>query len=172
MRAPYKTLLICSALVLPMLAFAAGGGGGGSWTPPAAVAEKVDLAAEFRAGLQAIEKTDYKNAVKHLRVVAKGQPQNADAQNYLGYAYRKNGDSKNALKYYQKALQLSPNHPGANEYLGELYLEMKDVPKAEARLAVLGACCAANAVTKQLADAIAEYKAGGSFNAKPPLITY
>jgi tetratricopeptide (TPR) repeat protein len=172
MRAPIRTLVICSVLTLPMLAFAAGGGGGGSWTPPAAVAEKIDLAAEFRAGLVAIEKTDYKSAVQHFRVVAKDQPKNADAQNYLGYAYRKNGDRKNALKYYEKALKLNPNHPGANEYLGELYLEMKDVPKAEARLAVLSACCAANAVTKQLGDAIAEYKAGGSFTAKPPLITY
>ncbi len=172
MRPLLKSIIMTAVIGLPMLAFAAGGGGGGNWSPPASVAENVDLSAESRSGLQAIEATDYKKAVKHLRLVANGQPKNADAQNYLGYAYRKTGDSKNALKYYEKALKLNPTHAGANEYLGELYLEMKDVPNAEARLAVLTACCAADAVTKQLADAITEYKASGAFSAKPPLITY
>jgi hypothetical protein len=41
---------------------------------------------------------------------------------------------------YGKALKLKPNHVGA-EYLGELVPEMKDLPKAEERLAVLTKAC-------------------------------
>jgi tetratricopeptide (TPR) repeat protein len=171
MRVSLKLIVLLCVLSAP-IAMAAGGGGGGSWSSPEASTTKVDLAAEFRSGMIAIEKSDYKKAIKHLRRVAKDQSKNADAQNYLGYAYRKNGDSKNALRLYEKALKLNPDHPGANEYLGELYLEMKDMQKAEGRLAVLSACCANNIVTKQLSDAIAEYKANGAFTAKPPLITY
>jgi tetratricopeptide (TPR) repeat protein len=158
--------------VAPVTLHAAGGGGGGGWSPPASVAPSVDLAAEFASGVAAIKAQDYKKAIRHLRVVAREKPKDADAQNYLGYAYRKTGDSKAALKYYGKALALNPNHPGANEYLGELYLEMKDVAKAEERLAVLNACCAGQAVTMQLSEAISEYKAKGSFVAKAPLLSY
>lgn len=168
-----RLLMATLALSVSATAMASGGGGGGSWSAPASVAEPpVDLTAEWRAGVDALKAQDYKAAIKHLRLVAREKGKDADAQNYLGYAYRKSGDSKQAMKYYGKALALNPNHPGANEYLGELYLEMKDVAKADERLAVLNACCAASPVTQQLADAIAEFKSKGNFVAKPPMLSY
>ena len=62
-------------------------------------------------------------------------PGNADALNLMGYSYRKLGEFDEAMEYYEDALKLQPDHIGANEYMGELYLEMKNLPKAEERLA-------------------------------------
>ena len=64
-----------------------------------------------------------------------------------------------ALEYYEKALKLKPNHVGANEYLGELYLEMKNLPKAEERLAVLAKACNGCEEQKELEEKIADFKA-------------
>ncbi len=166
-----KSVAACAFATFSAMAMAAGGGGGGSM-PAASSAPQVDPRAEYKSGLDAIGAANYKKAIMHLKNVAAAAPKFADAQNWLGYSYRKTGDSKTSLKYYQKALKLEPNHAGANEYLGELYLELKDMPKAEERMAVLTACCAATSQAKQLADAIAEYKAGGKFTAKPPMLTY
>jgi tetratricopeptide (TPR) repeat protein len=87
------------------------------------------------------------------------EPSNADAYNYLGYANRKLGKHSEALMYYQKALSLEPEHLGANEYLGELYLEMKQLPQAEERLAVLQNACGDCEEYEDLKAEIEEYKA-------------
>jgi tetratricopeptide (TPR) repeat protein len=166
-----KILIGASGLLAAGLAFAAGGGGSApSFTPPPE--RQIDVKAEYRAGLEAIDAKDFKAAIKHLKLVSSAAPKSADVQNYLGYSYRKSGDSKAALKYYMKALKIMPTHAGANEYLGELYLEMKDVPKAEERMAVLTSCCKETPQAKQLLDAMTEYKAGGNFTAKPPMLSY
>jgi Flp pilus assembly protein TadD len=162
---------VVAGMMLASAALAAGGGGSApSYTP--APEKQVDVKAEYRAGLQAIEAKDFKAAIKHLKIVSGAAPKSADVQNYLGYSYRKSGDSKAALKYYMKALKIMPTHAGANEYLGELYLEQKDLPKAEERMAALTACCATSPQAKQLMDALTEYKAGGTFTAKPPMLSY
>jgi Flp pilus assembly protein TadD len=150
----------------------AAGGGGSSSMPSEVSAKPIDLRAEYKSGLDAIAAANYKKGVKHMRTVVAATPKFADAHNWLGYSYRKSGDKKAALKSYLKALKLEPNHAGANEYLGELYLEQKDLPKAEERMAVLNACCANTPQAKQLMDALTEYKAGGTFTAKPPMMSY
>jgi tetratricopeptide (TPR) repeat protein len=170
MSGKLKIVFVAGVLVANS-AFAAGGGGSApSYTP--SPEKQVDVKAEYRAGLEAIDAKDFKGAIKHLKVVAEAAPKSADVQNYLGYSYRKSGDSKAALKYYLKALKIMPTHAGANEYLGELYLEQKNLPKAEERMAALTACCATTPQAKQLMDALAEYKAGGTFTAKPPMLSY
>jgi Flp pilus assembly protein TadD len=164
--------LVAGALALTVPATAAGGGGGGGSMPSAPSGPQVDLRGEYKSGLEALGVQNYKKAIKHFRTVTGGAPKLADAHNWLGYSYRKSGDKKAALKSYLKALKLEPNHAGANEYLGELYLEQKDLPKAEERMAVLNSCCAATSQAKQLADALTEYKSGGTFTAKAPLLSY
>ncbi len=167
-----KLVLGMGVMMLTGLAFAAGGGGSGGSAPSFTPSPQIDVRAEYKSGLDAIGAMDYKGAIKHLKNVVGAVPKFADANNYLGYSYRKAGDKKAALKYYMKALKIEPNHAGANEYLGELYLEQKDLPKAEERMAVLTACCANTSQAKQLMDALTEYKAGGTFNAKPPVLSY
>jgi len=88
-----------------------------------------------------IDSDDYAGAIPLLEKVLAADPKNADALNNLGYSQRKLGDREMALKNYEAALAIDPEHLGANEYLGELYLEMDQLDKAEARLAVLDKAC-------------------------------
>jgi tetratricopeptide (TPR) repeat protein len=75
---------------------------------------------------------------------------------------RKLGKLPESLGYYQRALAINPSHKGANEYLGELYLMMKDLPKAEAQLALLkGICPGGCEELEDLEADIADYKSAG-----------
>jgi Flp pilus assembly protein TadD len=122
------------ALLLPAAALAFDSGSSSS--PSAG-----DGGEQLRAARTAIGHDDYANAEGYLRKLLASAPDNADALNLMGFSERKLGRPDAALAYYKKALALQPNHLGANEYLGELYLERKDLPKAEARLAVLQQAC-------------------------------
>jgi Flp pilus assembly protein TadD len=93
------------------------------------------------AGRKAIEAKDYKAAVGPLTKAVQEDPNNADAQNMLGYSYRKLGTFDKSMEHYQKALKIDPNHRSALEYLGELYLEMKQLDNAEKQLANLKKAC-------------------------------
>jgi Flp pilus assembly protein TadD len=68
-------------------------------------------------------------------------PDNADVQNYLGYAYRNLGQFDSAFKHYKQALVLDPRHRGAHEYIGETYLIIGDLAGAERHLAALREIC-------------------------------
>jgi tetratricopeptide (TPR) repeat protein len=100
-----------------------------------------DAGEQLRAARTAIAHYDYDKAEGYLKKVIAASPDNADALNLMGFSERKLGHPQSALVYYNRALGLQPDHLGANEYLGELYLEMKDLPKAQARLAVLQRAC-------------------------------
>jgi len=93
--------------------------------------------------------------------VVTASPRNPDALNYLGFSYRKTGNTGQALVNYQKALDLQPKHIGANEYMGELYLEMKNLPKAEERLAVLKQTCLDCEEYTELKEKIEQFKKTG-----------
>jgi tetratricopeptide (TPR) repeat protein len=121
------------ALALPTAALAAGGNT--STTGDSTADENLDMAKT------AIAQFQYDKAKEYLEKVLAVTPDNADALNLMGFTERKLGDPTDSLTYYNKALAQNPNHLGANEYLGELYLEMKDVKKAEERLAVLQQAC-------------------------------
>ena len=121
------------ALALPAAAMAAGGIT--STTGNGTADTDLDMAKT------AIAQFKYDEAKKYLEKVLALVPDNADALNLMGFTERKLGDPQDSLTYYNKALAQNPNHLGANEYLGELYLEMKDVKKAEERLAVLQQAC-------------------------------
>lgn len=92
-------------------------------------------------GLRAVNAKEYAKAVPLLERAIVDDPKDADANNLLGYSYRKLGNQKAAFMYYQRALQIDPNNRGANEYLGELYVEMHDLPKAETQLTKITQLC-------------------------------
>ena len=99
------------------------------------------LGPDYAAGKKAIEARDWNAAIKHFSAVAPRAPDNADVQNYLGYAYRNAGKLDAAFDHYQRALKLNPKHRGAHEYIGEAYLMVKNLAKAEEHLAALDRIC-------------------------------
>ena len=96
---------------------------------------------DFAAGKSAIEGRNWRGAIDSFGKVAVRDPQNADVQNYLGFANRMSGQLETALKHYQRALQLNPRHRGAHEYIGDAYLQVKNLAKAEEHLAALDRIC-------------------------------
>jgi Flp pilus assembly protein TadD len=112
------------------------------------------------AGKKAIDAQDWKQATQLLSKAALTDPSNADIQNWLGYAQRKQGNLNAALAAYNQALKLNPNHKGAHEYIGEAYLMAGDVAKAEKHLAELQRLCSPIPCeeSKDLQRAIQEYK--------------
>lgn len=114
----------------------------------------------FAAGRQAIEAQDWPAAVEAMRKVIASDPKNADAHNWMGYAYRKQGNFEASFAAYAEALRLDPNHKAAHEYLGEAYLATGQIAKAEAELAALQRLCTPIPCEelKDLQRAIDEYR--------------
>jgi Flp pilus assembly protein TadD len=112
------------------------------------------------AGKKAIDAQDWKQATQLLSKAALTDQNNADIQNWLGYAQRKQGNLNAAFAAYNQALKLNPNHKGAHEYIGEAYLMAGDVAKAEKHLAELQRICSPIPCeeSKDLQRAIQEYK--------------
>jgi Flp pilus assembly protein TadD len=96
---------------------------------------------DWAAGKQAVEAQNWKGAVEHLSKAAAAEPNNADIQNWLGFAQRKLGNMEAAFAAYSVALKLNPKHRHAHEYIGEAYLLVNDLPKAEQHLAELQHLC-------------------------------
>ena len=119
---------------------------------------------DYAAGRKAIDAKDWNAAIKFFSSAAMHAPENADIQNYLGYAYRNAGQLDAAFKHYQRALQLNPRHRGAHEYVGEAYLMVNNPAKAEEHVAALQKICLLPCEElEDLKKKIAEYrkKSGG-----------
>ena len=143
------------ALTLPAAAFAAGSSSTSTGNS--------DVDANYSMAKTAIAQFKYDEAKGYLEKVLATKPDDADALNLMGFTERKLGDPGQCLEYYNKALALNPKHLGANEYLGELYLEMKDVKKAEERLAVLQQACGGTCEEYQeLKEKIEKFKGSSS----------
>jgi len=116
--------------------------------------------ADYAAGKAALEKKNWNEAVKRFQPALVRDPDNADLNNYLGYAHRKLKQMDLAFKYYQRAIELDPRHRGAHEYIGEAYLMVNDLANAEKHLAALREICLLPC--EELGDlekAIKEYRA-------------
>ncbi|HVG81053.1 MAG TPA: tetratricopeptide repeat protein [Methylomirabilota bacterium] len=96
---------------------------------------------DYVGGKKAIESREWNAAIGLFSAAALRSPDNADIQNYLGFAHRNAGRLDVALGHYQRALKLDPRHRGAHEYIGEAYLMAKDLGKAEEHLAALDRLC-------------------------------
>jgi Flp pilus assembly protein TadD len=145
------TMLAALAVSGPA-ALAAGDAGGSS--APAAVEDP-----DYAAGKRAVEAMNWQAALDAFHKVVAKNPGNANAHNYLGYAYRKSGKLDLAFKEYEEALRLDPKHRGAHEYLGEAYLMAGNLAKAEEQLGVLDKLCFFGCEEyNDLKKAVAEYR--------------
>lgn len=151
----HAALLLLAALLAPLSAHAMGTN---NPTPPTA-ATAVDP--DFTAGRAAIDRQQWAEAVSLFSRVANKDPKNADAFNYLGFAYRNQGNYAEAFKHYATALQIDPRHKGALEYQGEAYIKTGNMAKAEENLAALDRICTFGcAEFTELKTKIAAAKAG------------
>lgn len=92
-------------------------------------------------GRKAVESQDWNRAIELLSKAVQTDPKNADAHNFLGYAYRKTGKFDASFNHYNEALRLNPKHKHAHEYIGEAYLLTGNLDKAEQHLAELQKIC-------------------------------
>ena len=116
--------------------------------------------ADYAAGKRAAESKDWAQAVQLYQRAEKRNPDHADLQNNLGFAYRNVKQYDLAFRHYKRALELDPRHRGAHEYIGEAYLLVGDLPGAERHVAALKAICLLPC--EELADlerAVAAYRA-------------
>ena len=115
--------------------------------------------ADYAAGKRAADSKDWTTAVRLYERAEKRNPDHADLQNSLGYAYRNLKEYDLAVKHYKRAIEIDPRHRGAHEYIGEAYLMMGDPASAEKHLAALRQICLLGCEElKDLERAVAEYR--------------
>jgi Flp pilus assembly protein TadD len=96
---------------------------------------------DWEPGVEALQRLDYPMAITHLAQVVTNQPDNADAQNALGFAYASTRRYDLAIKHLREALRLDPRHLSAHENLGRAYLGTGNKAKAREHLAALQRLC-------------------------------
>ncbi len=122
---------------------------------------EVSLSGAYDRAVKEVERKNYRKAIRILTDVLSDEPRSADALNYMGYSHRKLGKFPKAVGFYMRALKIDPDHRGANAYLGEAYLALKNLPKAEERLAHLWNICGQNcAEYHALNRSVMDYKQG------------
>jgi tetratricopeptide (TPR) repeat protein len=112
---------------------------------------------DYETGKKAVVRKDWPAAIAALDKAVARDPDDADAQNLLGYANRKQGNMDAAFKHYDVALKLDPKHLGAHEYVGEAYLMVGKPDKAREHLAALQKLCTSCEELEDLQKAIAAY---------------
>ena len=143
-------VLAMAAAMLPFTAVLADGSG--SSDPPS-----VDP--QYQEAVNLIKAEQFALAIKVLESYVARVKNDASAENWLGYSYRKTGQLEPAFVHYQKALKLDPAHRGAHEYIGEAYLMAGNLPKAEEHLKILSRLCWVHCEElEDLKKAVAEYK--------------
>ncbi len=160
MPARHPILTFAAIISAALLAVAAppvlAAGGGGSTDLSARPADP-----NFTEGKKAIDRKDWAAAIPLFQQVVAKDSQNADAYNWLGYAWRNQGNYEEAFANYNKALLIDPKHRGAHEYIGEAYLKTGNLAKAEEFLKRLDSLCTFGcAEYTELKNKIAAHKAG------------
>jgi tetratricopeptide (TPR) repeat protein len=127
--------------------------------PGAGDTDWTQLDPDFADGKKALAAGDWNAAITALELAALRDPQSADIQNHIGYAYRRLRQFEPAFTHYRLAVVLNPRHRSAHEHLGEAYLVQGDLAKAEGHLAALEEICLIPCVEyRDLRVAIAAYK--------------
>src|SRR6266540_6808106 len=104
-------------------------------------ADWAQLDPDFAAGKKALGAGDWNGAITALKFAALRNRQNADIQNYIGYAYRRLRQLEPAFAHYRQALTFNPRHRAAHEHMGEAYLTIGNLAAAEEHLAALERIC-------------------------------
>ena len=97
--------------------------------------------ADYDRARKALDRLDWKTAIRDLESAAANDPGDAEFQNLLGYAHRNDGNMDAAFRHYFKALELNPFHRGAHEYIGRAYLMTDNPQKAVEHLKALERNC-------------------------------
>ena len=114
---------------------------------------------DWEPGIEAIQRNDWPSAITHLMQVVRNEPDNADAHNALGFAFRSSDRMESAFLHFREALRLNPKHRSAHENIGEAYLKTGNKAKARQHLAVLERLCGRSCdEQRNLAKAIAAAK--------------
>jgi Flp pilus assembly protein TadD len=129
----WRSMWVFVAAALPLSAALAAGGGGTN--------EEATLDPQYVEAVNLIKAEQFALAIKALESYVARVRNDASAENWLGYSYRKTGQLEPAFVHYHKALKLDPNHRGAHEYIGEAYLMAGNLAKAEEHLKILGRLC-------------------------------
>ena len=109
-----------------------GGGGMPSMTGPS-----FDLAAEYKKGLEALNSSDFKAAVRSFDRVLSAVPKNVQTLVADGYAKAGMQDNSGARDAYQKALRVDPNHIMARRGLALALVNLGDKDGASKELDTL-----------------------------------
>jgi Flp pilus assembly protein TadD len=116
--------------------------------------------ADYAAGRKAVQARDWSTAVARLSKAEVRNPDNADVQTDLGFAYRNLKQYDAAFRHYKRALEIDPRHRSAHEYIGEAYLMVGDAKSAEMHLSALRDICLLGCEElKDLEEAFAKYRA-------------
>jgi Flp pilus assembly protein TadD len=155
MKMRLSPLLVAAAFGLaPSSAIAAGGDGGGS--------SDASLDPQYTQAVALIKAEQYALAIKTLESYVARARNDASAENWLGFAYRKTGQLEPAFVHYDRALKIDPNHRGAHEYIGEAYLMAGKLDKAEEHLKILSRLCWVSCEElEDLKAAVVAYKKNG-----------
>jgi len=111
---------------------------------------KPAVVSDCGAGKKAIDAKEFTKAIRLFAKVVKKDAKNADAYNYLGFAYRNTGKLKLAMVSYRQALSINPGHKGALEYQGEMFLKLNRIEDAKANFRRLQKACPSGC--EELAD--------------------
>lgn len=95
----------------------------------------------MRESREAIKNNQWARAVTLLQPYLRGQPQDADGHNLLGFSLRKLGRIAESEAAYDRALAIDPAHLGAHEYRGELMLLLGRREQALTHLRALERLC-------------------------------
>ena len=145
---------VTQAALLSLAASGAFGYGGDSGRSAAALGSPDR---SYTVGVADISSGRYADGIQSLEAYTAQVTDNADAENWLGYAYRKTGDLDEAFAHYDRALTLNPRHRGAHEYLGEAYLMAGNLSKAQEHLKILQGLCGSCEEYTMLHRSIDEY---------------
>lgn len=154
-----RSLAFAAVLAVPLAALAAGGESGSTGGSDGRTGSSASLDPDYVVATRLIKEWKYADAIVHLEKALKADARNADAFNWMGYAYRKLNKLPEAGVNYAKALELKPDHRGALEYQGEMFLMLDDLKSAESNLGRLDKLCFFGCSEyTDLKKAIGEYK--------------
>ncbi len=134
--------LLCAAHS-PVALAAGGGGGGGGMGPSAPSSPRRDPAAEYQAGIAAINAHNYREAVRHLRAARRALPNDGVVNYALGVAYSGDNDKQEAREAFERSTRAANAPAAAWLQLGLVELELGNRDAAIAQQAALASAIAA-----------------------------